>query len=129
MDIRHALNVEDGTDAMELLPAVVPLTISLGLFAFWAIKRRWWKVGMLLGLALVLAPLFAVIGISNDAHSMDYSSYYSTEGWYWIILLGALAAGPVIVLFFVLRALLRPLGRRLRRLRDRRERLKGVRHV
>ena len=98
-----------------VLAAGMPWVAFLGCGACWALRRRWRKLGLLLGGAVVLTLGVVGLAVLLDPRTIEPEEYYQWDGWYWAWLFGAYGTGAVLVITYLIRASARGVRRLIRR--------------
>ena len=92
-----------------------PCVALLGSFTCGLAKRRWRRLGLLLGASFVLAVAIAVALLLFDPRRLGPNEYYRWTGWYWAWFLGAYVTGAGLLVIYVFRAAVRLVLRLFRR--------------
>lgn len=79
------------------------------------LRRRWRKLGLLLGGAVVLTLGVVGLAVLLDPRTIEPEEYYQWDGWYWAWLFGAYGTGAVLVITYLIRASARGVRRLIRR--------------
>ena len=75
------------------------------------VRRRWRSVAAWLVVFLVATVVIAVVFLWDDAQYVDPLEHYGVSGWYQVMYYGMIAAGAIVVPWFIVR-LVWLLGRR-----------------
>jgi outer membrane protein assembly factor BamB len=96
--------------------AGLPLPAFAGFTIAWVVRRRWRPLVLLLGLAALATSLIAATWLWVDLRTLEPGEHYSAAGWYIVIITGIYAAGALLVVGLLLRAMFRLIRAGLRRL-------------
>jgi len=100
--------------SMSGLP-IVAFVAALGLAL---VRRRWWRIGLLVAGDLLAAILLAAVLLQYDRLQMTAMEHYNWSGWHHALFLGAYAVGALVLLArparWVVRFAFRPVRRHLR---------------
>jgi hypothetical protein len=106
------------TDRYGALMQTIPLVlIGLPALAFlwravaWSVQGRWRRVGVLLGGSALLAVPLCVLMLRADRDNLGPTQHYTADGWYLAWVVGAYAAGALLILGWLLRAAFRGVSR------------------
>jgi hypothetical protein len=99
--------------SMSGLPIVV-YAAALGLAL---VRRRWWRMGLLVAAAVLAGILIGAIMLWSDALAKPLIEHYNWSGCHQAVLLGAYAVGAIVILARPARGIARFLKRLLRRRR------------
>jgi hypothetical protein len=84
-----------------------PAFVFVGALVVGAARRRWLRLGALLGASLAVSALLGWLWVRQDARTLEPWERYSSEGWYAAWVLGAYVTGAVLMLVWLLRMGLR----------------------
>src|SRR5262249_21000873 len=92
----------------------LPLAVFPLLLLAWTAQRRWLRVGVLIGLSLLISLAWVSWLLSIPLSSRDPLQHYSWDGWYMSWFVGAYGAGALTLAALLFRPIVRWLGRGLR---------------
>jgi WD40 repeat protein len=81
--------------------AGLPLVAFAALLVLWAVQRRWWRLGSLVAAFLLASLVLTSYGLWTDPRRMDPLQHYSSDGWYFVLFIGAFAAGALAMVLIV----------------------------
>jgi outer membrane protein assembly factor BamB len=99
--------------SMSGLPIVV-YTAALGSAL---VRRRWWRMGLLVSSTLLAAILIGAIMLRSDTLAKPLIEHYNWSGWHQVVYLGAYAVGALALLARWARGVARLASRLIRRAR------------
>jgi hypothetical protein len=91
--------------------AGLPGVVFAALLALWAVQRRWWRLGALVATFLLASLVLTTIGFWTDPRRQDPLQQYSWDGWYFILCIGAFAAGALALVLMLVGPVVRVIWR------------------
>ena len=95
---------QDISLVLQLLETVpgLPVLAFPTFLVLWMIRGRWSRLSWLLGASLVASVAIFAIAIWIDSRGMDPAEHYSWNGWYFVLIIGSLAATALTLAGLVL---------------------------
>lgn len=90
----------------------LPVVMSLAIYVGWAVRRCWRPIVAWTALSVILAAVQAAVVLRYGYPRLAEGQYYSLEGWYWILLLGAYLTAILLCVATAFAAAVKGLRRR-----------------